>query len=557
MSATVSVLTRARQRPKPLSRPRARVDRPRLRRSAPEPMTHREVLESLSGLFLAMFVAMLSSTVVTTALPRIVADLGGTQVGYTWVMVATLLTLTATTPIWGKLADQLDKKVLVQVALVVYVTGSVVAGLAPTMEVLIGARAIQGVGVGGLAALVHVVMASIVSPRERGRYFGYLGAVFAVATVSGPLIGGLVVDTPWLGWRWTFYVGIPFAAVAFVVLQKTLHLPTVPRKVRIDYLGAALMASGVSLLLVWVSLAGAGFAWASATTALMVGGATLLLALFVLVERRAAEPVIPLRLFRDRTTTLAVVATAMVGVSLFGSTVFLAQYFQIGRGMSPTAAGLMSLTMVAGLLLASVTTGRVIAATGRWKRYLVAGSVLMTVGAGTLALLDGTVDLVLVGAFMALLGLGVGAVNQNLVLAVQNNAAFGDIGAASSLVAFFRTIGGSVGVAVLGTALGHDVAASVSRGLRGLGMTPPTGERAAAIPDLAALPEPVREVFASAFADATGHVFLLAAPLGLVAVACILAIREVPLRTTVERADELRQRPPACRPAGVAGPTRS
>lgn len=512
-------------------------------------MTHREVLESLSGLFLAMFVAMLSSTVVTTALPRIVADLGGTQAGYTWVMVASLLTLTATTPIWGKLADQLNKKVLVQVALLVYVAGSVVAGLAPTMGVLIGARAIQGVGVGGLAALVQIVMASIVSPRERGRYFGYLGAVFAVATVSGPLLGGLIVDTPWLGWRWTFYVGVPFAAVAFVVLQKTLHLPTVRRGARIDYPGAVLMASGVSLLLVWVSLAGSSFAWASATTALMVGGGVLLLTLFVLVERRAAEPVIPLRLFRDRTTSLAVAATAMVGVSLFGSTVFLAQYFQIGRGMSPTAAGLMSLTMVGGLLLASIATGRRIVTTGRWKRYLVGGSLLMAAGGGSLGLLDGTTDLVLVGVFMAVLGLGVGAVNQNLVLVVQNSASYADIGAASSLVAFFRTVGGSVGVAVLGTALGHEVAGSVSRGLRGLGMAPPTGEEASRIPDLATLPDPVRTVFESAFADATGHVFLVAAPLVAVAVLCILAIREVPLRTTIERADELR-------PDAAAGPSR-
>ena len=217
-------------------------------------MTHREVMEALSGLLLAMFVAMLSSTIVSNALPAIVTDLEGSQTGYTWVVVATLLTMTATTPIWGKLADQFSKKLLVQSALIIFSIGSVIAGLAPSMEVLIGARAIQGLGVGGLTALVQVVIATMVSPRERGRYSGYIGATFALATVSGPLVGGLLVDT--VGWRWCFFAGLPVALLAFVVLQKTLHLPVIKREVHIDYLGATLLMGGVSLLLVWVSLAG-------------------------------------------------------------------------------------------------------------------------------------------------------------------------------------------------------------------------------------------------------------------------------------------------------------
>src|SRR5215213_1214626 len=246
-------------------------------------MSHREVLEALSGLLLAMFVAMLSSTVVTNALPRIVTDLEGSQTGYTWVVVATLLTMTATTPIWGKLADLFSKKLLVQVALVIFSAGSLVAGLAPNMEVLIGARAFQGLGVGGLTALVQVVIATMVSPRERGRYSGYIGATFALATVSGPLIGGVIVDTPGLGWRWCFLVGLPFAVAAFVLLQKTLHLPVVRREVHIDYLGAGLIVGGVSLLLVWVSLAGNTFAWTSTTSALLVlvGLAILTAAVYV------------------------------------------------------------------------------------------------------------------------------------------------------------------------------------------------------------------------------------------------------------------------------------
>lgn len=504
-----------------------------------EQMTHREILEALSGLLLALFVAMLSSTVVSNALPRIVADLEGTESGYTWIVVATLLTTTATTPIWGKLADLFSKKVLVQSALVIFAAGSVLAGLSQSMGVLIGARAIQGVGAGGLTALVQVVIASIVSPRERGRYSGYLGAVFAVATVSGPLLGGLIVDTSWLGWRWCFYVGLPVAALAFVVLQKTLHLKTVKRHVSIDYLGAALISGGVSVLLIWVSLAGSRFDWASGTTAWMVGLGVGMLVAAVVTELTVAEPIIPMRLFRDRTTSLATFASIMVGVAMFGSTVFLSQYFQIARGMSPTHAGLMTIAMVGGLLFSSIVSGRLITARGRWKKYLVGGMVLVVVGMALLSTIERDTALVVVGTYMAILGIGMGATMQNLVLSVQNNAAQKDMGAASSLVAFFRTMGGAIGVSALGTALSHRVSDSVYSGLAHLGITPPSEGGSASIPDMATLPEPVRLVFEHAFGDATGHIFLLATPFALLALVAVLFIREVPLRTTIEREDEL------------------
>ena len=419
-------------------------------------MNHREVLEALSGLLLGLFVAMLSSTVVSNALPRIVADLQGTESGYTWVVVATLLTMTASTPVWGKLADLFNKKMLVQSALVIYSVGSLAAGFAPNMGSLIAARAVQGLGVGGLTALVQVVIASIVSPRERGRYSGYIGAVFALATVSGPLIGGLIVDSTF-GWRGCFFVGLPIAAIAFAVLQKTLHIQTVKREVSIDYLGAGLIAGGVSVLLIWVSLAGHNFDWASFTSAWMVVLGLLLLVAAVLVELRATEPIIPLRLFRDRTTSLATFASVMVGVAMFGSTVYLSQYFQIAHGMSPTHAGLMSIAMVGGLLVSSIGTGRIITRTGRWKKFLVGGMVLVIVGLSLLSTIDDTTSLVRVGIFMAVLGLGLGATMQNLVLAVQNNTAQRDMGAASSLVAFFRSMGGSIGVSVLGAVLSHQV----------------------------------------------------------------------------------------------------
>ena len=496
-------------------------------------MSHREILEAMSGLLLAMFVAMLSSTVVSNALPRIVTDLHGSQSGYTWVVVATLLTMTASTTIWGKLADQFNKKVLVQSALVIYVIGSLIAATAPSMGVLIGARAFQGLGVGGLTALVQVVIASMVPPRERGRYSGYIGAVFAIATVSGPLIGGLLVDVPGLGWRSCFYVGIPIAALAFVVLQKTLHLPVVRRKVEIDYLGAGLIVGGVSTLLVWVSLAGNDFGWGSATSYALVDLGVVLLASAFLVEVKVAvEPVIPVRMFRDRTTSLATIASVLVGLAMFGATVYLSQYFQIARGMTPTHAGLMSIAMVGGLLVSSIVSGKIITESGRWKRFLVGGMVLVVVGLFLLSTIDETTPLVQVGAFMAVLGIGLGSTMQNLVLAVQNNASHSEIGTASAVVTFFRSMGGSIGVSALGALLSAQVSSKVTSGLAAIGV-PTSGHQSHEIPDLSALPAPVRAIFEHAFGAATGELFLVATPFAFAALVAVLFIREVPLRTTL------------------------
>jgi EmrB/QacA subfamily drug resistance transporter len=495
-------------------------------------MSHREVLEALSGLLLAMFVAMLSSTVVSNALPAIVTDLHGSQTGYTWVVVATLLTMTATTPIWGKLADLFSKKVLVQSALVIFSAGSLLAGFAPNMEVLIGARAFQGLGVGGLTALVQVVIASLVTPRERGRYSGYIGATFALATVMGPLIGGVIVDTPGLGWRWCFFVGLPVAVAAFALLQKTLHLPVVRREVHIDYLGATLIVGGVSMLLVWVSLAGNDFAWISGTSAaLVLAGLAVIAAAIWVVMRVAVEPLIPMRLFRDRTTSLATGASGLIGLAMFGSTVYLSQYFQLSRGMSPTEAGLMSMPMVLGLALSSMVTGRIISQTGTWKRFLVGGMVVVIAGLAMLATVDEATTLWHIGVYMAVLGIGLGATMQNLVLAVQNNTTQADLGAASSVVAFFRSLGGSIGVSALGAVLSSQVAAKLSS-LGG-------GHQSHSIPDLDTLPAGVRALVEQAFGEATGHLFLVALPFAVAAFVCVLFIREVPLRTTIDLAEEI------------------
>ena len=501
-----------------------------------EPASHRQVLEALSGLLLVLFVALLSSTVVSTALPQIIGALRGSQTQYTWVVTATLLTATATTPVWGKLADLFNKKLLIQVAIVIFVAGSAIAGLSHNAAELIAARAFQGVGVGGLQALVQVAIAAMIPPRERGRYNGYLGGVMALATVGGPLLGGLIVDTPWLGWRWCFFVGVPVAVVALVLLQATLHLPTIKRdNVKIDYLGASLIAAGVSLLLIWVSFVDSSFAWLSWPTYAMVGGSVLLLALAVRAESRAAEPVVPLPIVRERTTALAIVASLAVGMAMFGGAVFLGQYFQIGRGYSPTQAGLLTIPLMAGVLIASVVTGRLISRTGRIKPYVVVGTVVLVAGFVLLSFLRHDTPLWFVGLGMFAVGLGVGMSMQNLVLAVQNTVPLRDIGAASASVAFFRSLGGAIGVSVLGAVLAHQVAGSITRQLAATG-APASGGSGDL--DVAALPAAMQQIVRTAYGDATGHIFLISAAIAVVGVVAAALLRPKPLRTSLDLDDQ-------------------
>ncbi|MGI4893621.1 MAG: MFS transporter [Janthinobacterium lividum] len=487
-------------------------------------------MEALSGLLLGMFVAILSSTVVSNALPVIVPDLGGSESGYTWVVTASLLATTISTPIWGKLSDLFDKLRLVQSALVLFVVASAIAGLSQNMTMLIAMRVVQGLGAGGLTALAQVIMATMISPRERGRYSGYLGATFALATVGGPLVGGVLTEH--LSWHWCFYVGVPFAVLAFVVLQKTLRLPTVKREVHIDYAGAMLLAAGVSALLVWVSLAGTSFAWGSWQTAALVGGGVALLALTVLAESRAVDPILPLRFFRNRTIVLSSLASLFVGIAMFGATVFLAQYFQLARGESPTMSGLLTLPMILGLAISSTVAGRFITRTGRWKIWVVSGGVLLTAGLGLMGTVEWDSPYVLVAVFMFSVGAGVGMMMQNLVLAVQNEVATADLGAASSFVAFTRTLGGAIGVSALGALLGHRVLAHLSDGLHHAGIDASAMSGGGGVPDLAKLPAPVRVIVQSAYGAGVSDVFLAAAPFALLALIIALFFRETTLRGT-------------------------
>ena len=495
-------------------------------------MTQRQTLQALSGLLLGMFVALLASTVVSSSLPKIIGDLNGNQAAFTWVVTATLLATTVSTPIWGKLADLTNRKLLIQISLVIFTLGSMLAGFSQDTGTLILFRVLQGLGAGGLTALVQVVMADIISPRERGKYMGLLGAVMAVATVGGPLVGGIVTDS--IGWRWNFYIAVPFAVAAIILLQFTLKLPKIRKKVTIDYLGAVLIAAGVSLLLIWVTLAGNNFEWNSWQSYLMVGGSIVLLGLAVWVELTVKEPIIPMTLFTNRTFTLAVIASISVGVAMFGTSVFLGQYMQLARGATPTESGLLTIPMIGGVLVSSTIVGQLISRTGKWKRYMVTGSILLTIGVSLMSTLRYDTSYVLVAVFMFIMGSGVGMVMQNLVLVVQNSVDPRQLGVASASVAFFRSLGGTIGVSVMGAVLGTQVAQFVKEGLTSLGAA---GAQAAqglsggAIPDLSTLPAPVRVIVEAAYGHAIGDVFMLAIPLAVITVIAIALLPAKPLGT--------------------------
>lgn len=514
--------------------------------TAAEPKARKGVLPALSGLLLGMFVSMLASTVVSTSLPVIIHDLGGDQAAFTWVVTATLLTTAISTPVWGKLADLFNRKLLIQIAIAIFVLATAAAGFSQDTSTLIAFRAVQGIGAGGLAALSQVIMADIISPRERGRYMGLFGAVMAVATVGGPLLGGFITDT-W-GWRWNFFVALPFAVAALIILQRTLHLPPLPKiKAQIDYFGIVLLSTAVSLLLIWVTLAGDSFDWWSTQTILMVGGAILATILFIITELRVKNPLIPLTLFKNRTFTLAVVASIATGIAMFGASVFLSQYMQLARGATPTQAGLMTIPMIAGLLLSSIGVGALITRFGKWKPFLIVGSVFLIAGAYLLSTIHYDTNFALVSLYMFLLGAGVGMTMQNLVLIVQNTSKPTEIGVASSGVTFFRSLGGTIGVSVMGAALASkvtelvgDAKTDLMTAIASLGDKAPYWAQqlqSGSIPKVSAMPQALRVIFEDIYAQGISHSFLIAVPFAIISLIAVIFLPNVPLTrmTTKER----------------------
>ncbi|MFD6815633.1 DHA2 family efflux MFS transporter permease subunit [Microbacterium sp. NPDC060132] len=493
-----------------------------------------------------MFVAVLSGTVVSTSMPVIIADLGGTQSQYTWVITASLLATAVSTPIWGKLADLVDRKVLIQISLILFTVGTVIAGFSTDTNMLIAVRVIQGIGVGGLMSLVMIAVALIISPRERGKYMGVVGGIMALGTIGGPLLGGVITDA-W-GWRANFFVGVPFAIVALVLLQFTLHLPKPQRdtKVSIDYFGIVLLAVGVSSLLIWVSMGGNQFDWDSSTSIVLAVIAGVAIAGFVAVEFFVKEPIVPMSLFRNRTFTLSVIASIAIGVSMFATSVFLAQYFQLARGATPTESGLMTIPMIIGQMGASIIIGQLVSRFGKWKGWMLTGSVLATVGVSLMSTLRYDTPFILVAVYMFVLGAGLGMVMQNLTLIVQNDTDPRQLGAASSNVNFFRTIAGTIGVTVMGSLLSSSVATYVKDGLEGF--TPSSQAEVDALKHLASgdvpkvgqLPDAIRSIVESAYGHGIADAFIIAIPLAVISIIAIAFIKNKPL-STKNAAEQLRE----------------
>jgi EmrB/QacA subfamily drug resistance transporter len=498
------------------------------------PFSHRQILEIVWALLLCLFVSSLSATVVGTALPTIVGELGG-QDQLAWVASSTLLTTTVSTPLWGKLSDLYGRKPLMQIAIALFVVTSILAGLADTMGQLIAARAVQGAGMGGVVALSQATMADIVSPRERGRYAGYLGASFGVATVAGPLIGGFLVDGP--GWRWCFYVGIPVAVVAAVVLQRTLHLPVVRRKVRIDWWGATFVTTAATSLLLLLSLAGNEFAWVSGWSAGLVALTLAGLVAAIFTERRAADPILPPRLFRNPTFRLTGFAGFLVGFAMFGAMIYLPQYLQVVRGLSPTASGLLTIPLVISMLVVSVVCGKAITRWGRWKLFPLAGLLLVASASALLSTLRSDTDLVGVCAYMTIFGAGLGLTMQVLVLAIQNTCERRDLGIATSSAMFFRMMGGAMGVSLFGAILTARITTTVPEALTERGIRPPPGDSLSGHmgtpTEIGALPEPLRTAIRDGFTLGLDHIYLLTVLLVLLGFAALLGVKEVPLRGRV------------------------
>jgi len=484
-----------------------------------------------TGLMLAMVLASLDQTIVSTALPTIVGELGGLN-SLAWVVTAYLLTSTVSTPLYGKLGDLYGRKTIFQVAIVLFLAGSVLCGTAHNIGELIGYRGLQGVGGGGLMVGAQTIIADVVSPRDRGRYQGYFGAVFGVTSIAGPLIGGFFTDH--LSWRWVFYINLPFGLLSLAVCSVALTVPKIAIKPRIDYAGFVLLSTAVSCLVLLTTWGGSQYAWGSPTILGLGAGILLALIGFLLVERRAAEPVIPLTLFTNRTFVIASAVGFLVGFAMFGAITYLPQYQQIVKGATATASGLQLLPLMAGLLIASIGSGQIISRTGRYKVFPIAGMTMVCIGMALMGTLRETTPAAMAALFQVVLGFGLGLVMQVLVLAVQSSVDVRNLGSATSAASFFRSIGGSVGVSVFSalfnSSLNDHLRTALPAGASGAGRTAASFRGSPA--ELAKLPPAIHAAYTHAFVLSLQTVFHVAIFFAAAGLLVSLAIKEVPLRGT-------------------------
>ncbi|MFG3505871.1 DHA2 family efflux MFS transporter permease subunit [Streptomyces sp. NPDC047821] len=496
----------------------------------------RTVLVAIGALLLGMLLAALDQTIVSTALPTIVSELGGME-HLSWVVTAYMLASTAGTPLWGKLGDQYGRKKLFQTAIVIFLIGSALCGIAQNMPQLIAFRAVQGLGGGGLMVLSMAIVGDLVPPRERGKYQGLFGAVFGATSILGPLLGGLF--TQHLSWRWVFYINLPIGVVALFVIAAVLHIPVRAARHTIDYLGTFLIASVATCLVLVASLGGTTWAWGSAPIiGLAVLGAVLLV-WFLRVERRAAEPVLPLKLFRIRTFTLVSVISFVVGFAMFGAMTYLPTFLQVVRGVTPTMSGVHMLPMVLGMLLTSTGSGQIVSRTGRWKIFPVLGTAVTALGLVLLHRMTETSSDTELSLYFFVFGAGLGLVMQVLVLVVQNAVPYEDLGVATSGATFFRSIGASFGVAIFGTVFTNRLTGKLADALAGREVPPGAGpdELAADPRAIATLPPDLRPGVLHAYATSITDVFLYAAPVVVIAFVIALLLREDRLRGAVTAPD--------------------
>ncbi|MEG9547880.1 MULTISPECIES: MDR family MFS transporter [Streptomyces griseus group] len=501
-----------------------------------EGQSHRSVLVAIGALLLGMLLAALDQTIVSTALPTIVSELGGLD-HLSWVVTAYLLAATAATPLWGKLGDQYGRKKLFQTAIVIFLIGSALCGIAQNMPQLIGFRALQGLGGGGLMVLSMAIVGDLVTPRERGKYQGLFGAVFGVTSVLGPLLGGFFTEH--LSWRWVFYINLPIGVVALVVIAAVLHIPVRREKHTIDYLGTFLIASVATALVLVASLGGTTWAWSSPQIIALAVLAVVLLVAFIAVERRAVEPVLPLKLFRIRTFSLVAVISFVIGFAMFGAMTYLPTFLQVVHDITPTMSGVHMLPMVFGLLITSTASGQIVSRTGRWKVFPLAGTALTAVGLLLLHNLDENSSTWLMSAYFFVFGAGLGLVMQVLVLVAQNSVSYQDLGVATSGATFFRSIGSAFGVAIFGTIFANRLTGQLTDALAGQSL--PSGVdagRLAADPRaIGQLPADLRPGVLGAYSTSITDVFLYAVPVVLLAFVLAWFLREDKLRGSVTAPD--------------------
>ncbi|NJP31187.1 MDR family MFS transporter [Micromonospora thermarum] len=502
-------------------------------------LSARQIRLLMVGLMTGMLLAALDQTIVGTALPTIVGELGGIN-HYSWVVTAYLLASTASTPLYGKMADLYGRRPVFLFSIGAFLVGSLLAGLSQDMTQLIVTRGVQGLGAGGLMTLAFTIISDVVPPRERGRYQGLFGAVFGLSSVAGPLVGGYFAETDW---RWIFYINVPLAILAIIVCSRVLRLvPFTRRQHAIDWLGAALLVAGVSSLLLALSWGGNEYAWGSGVIIGLFAAGAVLGGLFVVQEARVAEPILPLRLFRSATFALSNAAGFVLGLVMFGSIIFIPLYLQIVKGASPTRSGLLMLPMMGGIIVTSVLTGRAMSQIGRYKWFPVAGSAVLLVGMLLFTRLEVRTSLWLAFFFMVVIGIGLGLCMQSLILAVQNAVSMRDLGAGTSSATFFRSLGGSFGVAILGTVLSSRLTSELAGRLPGaIAQLPPEQQAAVAASGgadvsvndpatILALPGPVRAAVQTSFVEALDLVFLTAGLIAIVAVLVTLALPDEKLR---------------------------